>query len=226
MVYGRRRYRRRNKRFRRFRGKAKRKVFAKRVRRVVYAMAEHKLAGTTIPANTTFTTTPVHYWCTDLGQGSNSYTRVGKRLEVSKIRWCFTVATGVTGVNATDDSFNQIRIVLAQWDSEATANPFGSILMDSNIDQFNYGSLLRRKFYDRKKVMYSRAQGSEVGYDPGIHTFRGTIKFKKPIRINFKTEDNTQPTSRIVLSVMSDSSVPTHPYVIQNGWIHTHYTDI
>lgn len=160
---------------------------------------------------------------TDIAEGDDAVAnRTGREI---KIKYAFLDANLVGGqVNGvTDDAYDNIRMVLALWDS-TSATPLASngAVLDSLIQKNRaWGRGLSRKLYDRFVLLQTPGKDSS-GYIPAVRHIRFFIPINKIIKYN--STAGTTANQKLIFSCRSDSiAVPNPGFVF--GKLVVHFED-
>jgi len=162
-----------------------------------------------------------------LAQGTGSNERIGNQVKIRSIEMKMVISTG-TALSVLDDSFNVLRMVLALWGGNTTT-PLATApatTMNKPIRSGLSGAGFIKKYLDKYipiTVTCPEASGGD-GYTPGLRQIKYYKKFKIPLPITFATNATTYPDKRLILSMISDSSVTPHPGII-NGYYVVCYED-
>lgn len=206
-----------------------------RVRRVVTRMAEKKVIENSIAsAFVSVGTTPVEGTIANIAQGTNSYSRVGRKIAIQGIRLHGTVVSGAVGAAATDDAYNRFRIMLSCCtpDTSTSSGPMAShgVTTESSFTRAVGGGggnqTLLRKLLDRKLILRGITDADGSGYQPIPVKFDYNIRLRKPIVVTWLTDAVTYPDKVLWVSMVSDSAIIPHPGVLSGCYCNVYFTDI
>jgi len=146
---------------------------------------------------------------TNLSQGSAQGNRIGDSINAYSIGFKGVFAGGQSNL-ATDDVRNTVRIILAWWDGRSSTPCATNAVALSSLIQSDEttGAGLIKILYDRTFYLQSPGRDS-TGYMPALRY----LKFYKKLnrKINYLTTTSTTSQKRLIMSVISDSAVVSHP---------------
>lgn len=146
-----------------------------------------------------------------ISQGDDIGQRNGRRIYVRAIEIRGILAGAQSNI-ATDDTYNNVRLVLAKYTGAAgSITPLGSsggaIVITTSIVP-GYGQNVQRVFYDKLHTLQSPGRDS-VGYMSTAKTI--TIKLKTPMLVTFNGSGAGTQMDHVVLSAISDSVIAPNP---------------
>lgn len=167
---------------------------------------------------------------TDIAQSLDVGGRVGRRIKIKSIQIRGIIQGGQQN-SITDDAMNTVRIVVGTYDGgqNSTTTPLAdaSCSISSPIARtLNTGARLQRKHCDRVITLASPGPtgSSPGGYMPALRHFNFYRKFKYPFIIDFSSATANYPSRRLIVSMISDSSVSPNPFFSQ-GFFKVVYED-
>lgn len=159
---------------------------------------------------------------TNIAQGTTVNQRVGQNITARALSINGVIAGGQVNL-ATDDKVNTVRMVLALWDS-TTATPLSAnaATINSYISkEQSAGRGLIKKYMDKVITLSSSGRDS-TGYLPVVKHIRKFIKCRSYIR--YTASGSTTASRKLILSIITDSSVVPHPGFTQ-GFMTFFYED-
>lgn len=160
-----------------------------------------------------------------IGRGTEVNKRIGNSITVKSIQLEMVIVGGAVN-SVADDARNTIRMVLASWDGD-TNQPLGtaSWSMDYPIRSTLGPSAnnMIKKYYDKYITLPSPGP-DDTGYIPGMRKVSYYKYFKKGYKMNFADATADHPDKKLILSMISDSSVIPNPGVT-NGYFVITYED-
>lgn len=199
-----------------------RRVFKKRVPKNIYRFVkkqidqniENKLSTQDLHDNFGSLTTSYTEKClTQLSVGPEKYKRIGNIVRIRSLEIYGALVGGASGV-AADDPYNVVRIIVGVYNS-GTLTPLGTagygISTVIRTDSDNAVGQLTHKILDKYVPLQVASNGTSAGFAPGVKIIKFYKRFKKPIVIKYDSTVNTSGSKQIIMSVVSDSTLPTHP---------------
>jgi len=195
----------------------------KTIRRTVISMAETKSAIYNI--NTLWGTILTAWKDTVLSpsQGGLSTQIIGRRFEVTGVKLRGILVGGQQNT-VNDDPWNYIRCMVAVFDGDSA-----TLTATQRWPQLNFGmtspirlrapvepmdgstQYIRRILADKLWVVKAPAKNS-TGYMSGTKAVHLSLRFKKPIIINYLNESSTiKPDKYLAIGMCSDSGTFEHP---------------
>lgn len=207
----------------------RRRVFAKRVKRVIYSTAEHKHQSIDVGSiYQSVSSSPIEtVWGLPI-QGNTSVTRIGRKIAIHSFVFHGTLVAGCTGVAATDDGYNRFRIVLALWDGSFT-NPMATlgVTTESALTKSFAGvDHLKKKYWDKKIILNTHADLDGTGALPYPKVIHKVIRFKRPIVITTRDDTTLSPDKVLYLGMVSDSLAVPNPGFLSGAYAYIRFTDI
>lgn len=203
------------------------------VRRAIAANIENKRAGYDLSVVfNSVGATWVELNLTRIVQGSDLFSRIGRRVNVRSIEIKGALAQGAAG-GAFDDPYNVMRIILGLWTGLASANsaPLGTsnLNINSPISPWNAaGSVatyrMQRKYLDRYITFSSPSRADDTTLVPATRTFRYFKLFKRPMFIQYSDDTGESADRFFTISMISDSGALPNPGFI-SGYVVLTYED-
>jgi len=127
---------------------------------------------------------------------------------------------GISSTTGTGDLWNNVRIMLGVWDQLTTPTVTSGWIFDAPSDEPRLvGRGLRRMIRDRTHLIQYRL--GPAGILPDSRRIKLRVKFRKPLKINWYQlgSSSNLPGNRLVLSMLSDSSVIPNPGFVSGWWL-------
>lgn len=193
------------------------KAVKKYVKKTITNTSEDKFnSGLLSLSHASVATTWIEKELTELGVGGAGNQRVGDEVMVNNVGF-EGVLVGGQANNSLDDNRNIVRIVMAIWDGRvATPLATNSVTISDILRKDEIvGKGLIRVLYDKVHILTSPGRDS-TGYMP----VQKHIKFNKKLLRKFKYASSTatEAQERIVLSIISDSTLAPAPGFVQGKW--------
>ena len=189
----------------------------KYVKKTITNTAEDKFnSGLLSLSHPTLSTSWIEKDLTELATGGAGNQRVGDEVMINNVGFEGVIVGGQSN-NSLDDSRNIVRIVVAEWDGRVStplatnAATISDILRKDEI----VGKGLIRVLYDKVHLFTSFGRDS-TGYMPT----QKHIKFNKKLlrKIKYASSTASEAQTRIILSMISDSSLAPGPGFVQGKW--------
>lgn len=152
-----------------------------------------------------------------LSQGDDIGQRNGRRVYVRAVELRGVLA-GAQSNLATDDAYNNVRIVVARYTGGAgSLTPLGSsggAILFSTALVPGYGQNCQRVYYDKIHTLQSAGRDS-VGYVACAKSI--SIKLKTPMLATFNGVGASTNLDHLVVSCISDSTLAPNPGFILYG---------
>lgn len=189
----------------------------KYVKKTITNTAEDKFnSGLLSLSHATVSSSWIEKDLTELTQGTAANHRIGDEVMVNNVGFEGVMVGGQSN-NSLDDSRNIVRIVIAEWDGRvATPLATNSATISDIIRKDEIvGKGLIRVLYDKVHLFTSYGRDS-TGYMPT----QKHIKFNKKLlkKIKYANASSTEAQTRIIMSVISDSSLAPSPGFVQGRW--------
>lgn len=206
----------------------------KRIQRVIDRNIEKKIFNYNL--NTEFgtlTTYPTELQLDRPAQGTAGNQRTGRDVRIRSIKFDGILQNGTSGI-ASDDAFNRVRIMLADW-RNGMNTPWVTLGLPSvamglefqtDKDLPYMQNCLNKVFYDKLIIMNYKNSYS-AGSAPALRRVRFKVKWPGAGMLirSPETGGNTGLIQhRLILSMASDSSVAPSPGFL-SGQLWVRYTD-
>jgi len=147
---------------------------------------------------------------TNLARGTSYNQFIGSEILPTSFRVQLSIAMG-PGVGPTaGDGTNVVRVILFQWNDASVPNVAGVLQSVSPLSNFSWENreniiCLADKYYAMKQ-----ASSATASWDMIVDTIY--VKGKKMTPIKYNAAGNGIQKGEIMLLIISDSSIATHPY--------------
>lgn len=153
---------------------------------------------------------------TTITQGVGKEQRIGNRIRIKSLEIKGIISAGANQVLA-DDAWNVTRMVVGVYDGPTSLTPLATAARGMNDpirkDYLSANGLLRKKYVDKyiPLMVTSTEKGGGDGYAPQLKTVKYYKQWKKGILVQWSNDTATYPNCNLVVSLLSDSIVVTHP---------------
>jgi len=160
-------------------------------------------------------------------QGDGLFQRTASQISVRSIELKMVMSNG-SAETLLDDPYNVVRMVIGQYhgSDDAPLTTAGAGINDPIMTAISTKANLVKKFYDKYITLQvtGTEKGQGDGYTPQLKQISYYKMFKKPLRITWGDGGDDYPSSRLIISMISDSSATVHPGVV-NGYIKVMFED-
>jgi len=153
-------------------------------------------------------------------QGDTAQSRTGRQIKIKSIE-IRGVIVQASVESALDEPYNTVRVVLGLYNTSDTPLADSGTTIDGFVTtNLSTRAYLIKKYLDKYIAMgvSSTEKGGGDGYAPTVRTFKYFKRFKKPIVVMYGDDTTDYPNKRLILSMVSDSSVVPNP-----GFYHGYY---
>jgi len=157
---------------------------------------------------------------TSISQGEADGQRIGREIKLKSLR-VKGVITGGQNENLLDDPYNVVRMVLGEYNNDSSS-PLATYSVGINYDiskklENGVSSVLLKKHLDKYMTFEAACneKGGGDGYTGQVKQFSIHKRFKGGLTVRYPADGNqTNPSRRLILSMISDSGTQPNPGVI------------
>ena len=146
----------------------------------------------------------------DIPEGTDSDDRVGRTIKIKELNFRTSLKPS--------DQYNHVRIVLGLYDGHIA--PLTGKGIDSVINKRQMPDTVKHIYMDKLIPLtfnsYDTTTTTEVC--PVCKVVSYHKKFKTPITVKYSDETYTYPSQKLVLSMISDSIMSSHPSCVFGSW--------